>query len=161
MVILTPSLPRQHLQAQRWTGAPFTSVTTWTSALHPNKIILCYDDTATAYLLSRAYTEECFITECIKQLALAMSDFMLFLITGRVNEWPQWNVWNWLTDCNHSGSWQGIITGGKVETNWIFYNLIKCSSNEHFLKLRDPGGRLNKKDGLTRYGDSHVKDKTS
>ena len=28
------------------------------------------------------------------------------------------------------------------------------------LKL-EPGGRLNKKDGLTRYGDSHVKDKTS
>ena len=25
----------------------------------------------------------------------------------------------------------------------------------------DPGGRLNKKDGLSRYGDSHVKDKTS
>ena len=23
------------------------------------------------------------------------------------------------------------------------------------------GGRLNKKDGLSRYGDSHVKDKTS
>ena len=27
--------------------------------------------------------------------------------------------------------------------------------------LPGPGGRLNKKDGLTRYGDSHVKDKTS
>ena len=27
--------------------------------------------------------------------------------------------------------------------------------------LLKPGGRLNKKDGLTRYGDSHVKDKTS
>ena len=26
---------------------------------------------------------------------------------------------------------------------------------------KHPGGRLNKKDGLTRYGDSHVKDKTS
>ena len=24
-----------------------------------------------------------------------------------------------------------------------------------------PVGRLNKKDGVTRYGDSHVKDKTS
>ena len=24
-----------------------------------------------------------------------------------------------------------------------------------------PGGRLNKKDGLTRYGNSHIKDKTS
>ena len=27
--------------------------------------------------------------------------------------------------------------------------------------LQGPGGRLNKKDSLTRYGDSHVKDKTS
>ena len=25
----------------------------------------------------------------------------------------------------------------------------------------EAGGHLNKKDGLTRYGDSHVKDKTS
>ena len=29
------------------------------------------------------------------------------------------------------------------------------------LMLSIPGGRLNKKDGLTRYGNSHVKDKTS
>ena len=27
--------------------------------------------------------------------------------------------------------------------------------------LKASGGRLNEKDGLTRYGDSHVKDKTS
>ena len=27
--------------------------------------------------------------------------------------------------------------------------------------VTSPGGRLNKKDGLTRYGNSHVKDKTS
>ena len=27
--------------------------------------------------------------------------------------------------------------------------------------VKHPGGRLNKKDGLTRYGNSHVKDKTS
>ena len=29
------------------------------------------------------------------------------------------------------------------------------------LAMTTTGGRLNKKDGLTRYGDSHVKDKTS
>ena len=29
------------------------------------------------------------------------------------------------------------------------------------LELELPGGRLNKKDGLTRYGNSHVKDKAS
>ena len=27
--------------------------------------------------------------------------------------------------------------------------------------FKNTGGRLNKKDGLTRYGNSHVKDKTS
>ena len=31
----------------------------------------------------------------------------------------------------------------------------------HNCVYRRPGGCLNKKDGLTRYGDSHVKDKTS
>ena len=30
-----------------------------------------------------------------------------------------------------------------------------------FLSYGSTGGGLNKKDGLTRYGDSHVKDKTS
>ena len=30
-----------------------------------------------------------------------------------------------------------------------------------WLSMLVPGDRLNKKDGLTRYGDSHVKDKTS
>ena len=30
-----------------------------------------------------------------------------------------------------------------------------------FLTTMVPGGRLNKKDRLTGYGDSHVKDKTS
>ena len=29
------------------------------------------------------------------------------------------------------------------------------------INIVPPGGRLNKKDGLTRYGNSHVKDKTS
>ena len=30
-----------------------------------------------------------------------------------------------------------------------------------FVVINQSGGRLNKKDGLTRYGNSHVKDKTS
>ena len=36
----------------------------------------------------------------------------------------------------------------------------KTSNGNGHILLRT-GGRLNKKDGLTRYGDSHVKDKTS
>ena len=31
----------------------------------------------------------------------------------------------------------------------------------NYARKKTPGGRLNKKDGLTRYGNSHVKDKTS
>ena len=42
-------------------------------------------------------------------------------------------------------SWDSNIPGELGE-----YHACRC-----------PGGRLNKKDGLTRYGDSHVKDKTS
>ena len=36
----------------------------------------------------------------------------------------------------------------------ILYALYKSPQQQ-------PGGRLNKKDGLTGYGDPHVKDKTS
>ena len=38
---------------------------------------------------------------------------------------------------------------------WLQNNLKLLYVHSH------PGGRLNKKDGLTRCGDSHVKDKTS
>ena len=40
-------------------------------------------------------------------------------------------------------------------------NLQKKSSVESYFCISTSWGRLNKKDGLTRYGDSHVKDKTS
>ena len=42
-------------------------------------------------------------------------------------------------------------------TQHSIYTKICVSYNKQF----SSGGRLNKKDGLTRYGDSHVKDKTS
>ena len=40
-------------------------------------------------------------------------------------------------------------------------NILASSLKAEYTKTYTPGGRLNKKDGLTRYGDSHVKDKTS
>ena len=41
-----------------------------------------------------------------------------------------------------------------IQGNWYLINTVDTNALA-------PGGRLNKKDGLTRYGDSHVKDKTS
>ena len=45
------------------------------------------------------------------------------------------------------------------------YHFVIVTLDEYdaslFLAHTRPGGRLNKKDGLTRYGNSHVKDKTS
>ena len=38
---------------------------------------------------------------------------------------------------------------------------LYSNKSSELTRWRDAGGRLNKKDGLTRYGDSHVKDKTS
>ena len=40
---------------------------------------------------------------------------------------------------------------------WEFLYMVKLV----FILRQGPEGLLNKKDGLTRYGDSHVKDKTS
>ena len=39
--------------------------------------------------------------------------------------------------------------------------MIDLGALKHYIIGNIPGGRLNKKDGLTRYGNSHVKDKTS
>ena len=53
------------------------------------------------------------------------------------------------------------------ETKYIFVcfadNVVDSWSHltPIFARAHHPGGRLNKKDGLTRYGNSHVKDKTS
>ena len=44
------------------------------------------------------------------------------------------------------------------EMRWL---LGRRDQRQYMKGIIDPGGRLNKKDGLTRYGDSHVKDKTS
>ena len=38
---------------------------------------------------------------------------------------------------------------------------MNITSHYTIMFTKNPGGRLNKKDGLTRYGNSHVKDKTS
>ena len=42
----------------------------------------------------------------------------------------------------------------------MVYDILVSGKGSGMMKKRT-GGRLNKKDGLTRYGDSHVKDKTS
>ena len=73
-------------------------------------------------------------------------------------------MWNWLAPKQN-----------KTETVWAVNDCVQFL----FLKAKDeiasvikmkfylasthnePWGRLNKKDGHTRYGDSHVKDKTS
>ena len=57
--------------------------------------------------------------------------------------------------------WQWQSVAGRVSKSfcWCFLELITPWYG-HFRKSLS-GGRLNKKDGLTRYGDSHVKDKTS
>ena len=39
--------------------------------------------------------------------------------------------------------------------------VVRVMEKAEHRNLKISGGRLNKKDGLTRYGDSHVKDKTS
>ena len=57
-----------------------------------------------------------------------------------------------------------ILTQLKVSqfpvSAWHLYGLSDAENNSPKNSLVS-GGRLNKKDGLTRYGESHDKDKTS
>ena len=48
-----------------------------------------------------------------------------------------------------------------VPVDKIYYHPIFKWAAVTWLSDSAPEGRLNKKDGLTRYGNSHVKDKTS
>ena len=48
-----------------------------------------------------------------------------------------------------------------IENYQPIWLMSSCGQWKTLFGARAPGGRLNKKDGLTRYGDSHVKDKTS
>ena len=52
---------------------------------------------------------------------------------------------------------------GKVALtkNHTFQITVESRQYANCFYPRRSGGRLNKKDGLTRYGDSHVKNKTS
>ena len=50
---------------------------------------------------------------------------------------------------------------GTMAYSWVSTNPMLDINSTTSQTAELAGGRLNKKDGLTRYGDSHVKDKTS
>ena len=55
-----------------------------------------------------------------------------------------------------------LLQGENIEKQEFFSTYILFGRIIPYITVTtEPGGRLNKKDGLTRYGDSHVKDKTS
>ena len=82
----------------------------------------------------------------------------------------EYKYWTWRHKLN-----QMIQAGNTNQRLWGFLNSkqrVRVGHKNHGIRWRwtlfvhctvkgdGPGGRLNKKDGLTRYGDSHVKDKT-
>ena len=59
-----------------------------------------------------------------------------------------------LLSCTH------LVIAVTFNKKKIFNRCHECEYDD-VSTVSDPGGRLNKKDGLTSYGNSHVKDKTS
>ena len=62
--------------------------------------------------------------------------------------------------CNGNQSSCNRDSCGPIVTYWGIFG-APLHSRDVTATASPPGGRLNKKDGLSRYGDSHVKDKTS
>ena len=74
-----------------------------------------------------------------------------------VRHWPLWGEFTgdrWIprTKVQWRGKCFHLMTSSCIQ--WVTVGV-------GYPGLKGSGGRLNKKDGLTRYGDSHVKDKTS
>ena len=66
------------------------------------------------------------------------------------------DLWFKIINMQKLGQWKSL------DFNWkMFDGHIHVNTEIKLKKMKPSGGRLNKKDGLTRYGDSHVKDKTS
>ena len=89
--------------------------------------------------------------------------------------WATVVVLVWVPVAIHA-AWGYVVPVGRTLTGWLSKGHIYCNFDMYRMyrtlkslwfiigmvsKHSEPGGRLNKKDGLTRYGDSHVKDKTS
>ena len=72
-------------------------------------------------------------------------------VTTNLNECPSTNM---------SASSINNLVRPYWNKKWRITRGRLTSSQTEFIQ-RTSGGRLNKKDGLTRYGNSHVKDKTS
>ena len=57
---------------------------------------------------------------------------------------------------------QSNLHWGIGQQTHFYWSILFQNQEIHYMAdTMHPGGRLNKKDGLTRYGNSHVKDKTS
>ena len=73
---------------------------------------------------------------------------------GKQNNISRSGNWKYVYKKLQNTIWNASADYVKPAKDWK-RNVLNWYSDRH------PGGRLNKKDGLTRYGDSHVKDKTS
>ena len=69
---------------------------------------------------------------------------------------------NWIVENNpkYYKIYKRSTTGQQQNASRYVTSLLRTQSY-HLQTQTETGGRLNKKDGLTKYGDSHVKDKTS
>ena len=66
-----------------------------------------------------------------------------------------------ITRCHPIDGKDDIFAGSIFHDIWDIRMMLAVIKMKTLVIFKDTGGRLNKKDGLTRYGDFHVKDKTS
>ena len=85
------------------------------------------------------------------------SDICIARILGRYKSPKYIRVFLWYS----YGIRLKAISSNSFKSQKCIVALSVGSNVRHGVDYLHSGGRLNKKDGLTRYGDSHVKDKTS
>ena len=98
------------------------------------------------------------IMSCCLTSAKPLSELMLEIVNWTLGIKFHWNFNQYTTIFIQQNACENVICKVPSISSWcqcvklhVWLNLIRYKA----------GGRLNKKDGLTRYGNSHVKDKTS
>ena len=136
----TSTIPLHSVACLLWSG--FVSKMNWTSTSSLRVLKVCKWSRGT---IDSSMPQRANATSLMKRSEWASNNWMFRIICSL---------------CGAADRWYSLLIY-YCEMTLLLMPLIAPVIQQRFIYFTTPGGRLNKKDGLTRYGNSHVKDKTS
>ena len=147
---------------QCWPSRGCWPITGWLSWSFPQRFLAMIDFHAWPYTSARDSSD----TSASSRQSRCLCWFGGHVIpVDTISSSIRCSSWTFITIMNlaqqKGETWDVTAGPAIVSSSRAFVRKSPSPPPSRYARDRTPGGRLNKKDGLTRYGDSHVKDKTS